>query len=88
MLFRSDDIAEDYALSMLNLEPLIVAWLDATSQDPAERNRLRALATPTREAMRDTLDHLRSRYGSAETYLRGCGVSDEQLARLRARLLE
>ena len=24
----------------------------------------------------------------AETYLRGCGVSDEQLARLRARLLE
>jgi len=83
-----DDIAADYALSTLNLEPLIVAWLDATSQDPAERNRLRALATPTREAMLDTLDHLRSRHGSAEAYLRGGGLSDEQLARLRARLLE
>jgi protein tyrosine/serine phosphatase len=83
-----DDIAEDYALSMLNLEPLIIEWLDSTSQDPAERDRLRALATPTREAMLDTIDHLRSRHGSAEAYLRGGGVSDQQLAHLRARLLE
>jgi protein tyrosine/serine phosphatase len=81
-------IAGDYALTMINLEPLIAEWLDSMSRDPVERDRLRALATPTTDAMLDTLDYLRRRYGSAEAYLRGGGVSDEQLARLRARLLE
>lgn len=83
-----EDIAGDYALTIVNLEPLIVEWLDSLSRDPVERDRLRALATPTREAMLDTLDHLRRSYGSAESYLSGGGVTNEQLARLRARLLE
>jgi protein-tyrosine phosphatase len=80
-------IADDYALTGHNLEPLIVEWLDSMSSDPAERDRLRALAYPSQEAMLDTLENLRTRYESAEKYLRGGGVSDAQLVRLRERLL-
>jgi protein-tyrosine phosphatase len=83
-----DEIADDYALTSLSLDPIITEWLDSQSSDPAERERLRALAMPSREAMLQTLAHHRERYGSAEAYLRGGGVTDEQLARLRGRLLE
>lgn len=82
------DIAEDYALTAQNIEPLIVEWLDSMSDDPHERQRLREMAMPTRDDMLDGLAYLQSRYGSAEAYLREGGVSDEQLARLRDRLLE
>jgi hypothetical protein len=43
---------------------------------------------PAREAMLDTLAHVRRRYGSAESYLRAAGVTDDPLSRLRARLIE
>jgi len=83
-----EDIADDYALTALNLEPLIIDWLDAMSDDEAERARLRGLAHPRREAMLDTLEYLRAKYGSAEQYLSQAGVTDNQLARVRARLVE
>lgn len=83
-----DDIADDYARTAVNLEPLIVQWLDSITDDADERDRLRALAMPAREAMLDTLAHLRSRYESAEAYLRDGGVSDAQIERLRSRLRE
>lgn len=82
-----DDVADDYALTAASLEALIADWLDEMSSDEAERSRLRALADPRREAMLDTLAYLRSRYGSAGDYLRGAGVSDAQLQRLRQRLV-
>ena len=82
------DMADDYALTARNLEPLILEWLNSMSDDPNERQRLREMAMPAHDAMLDGLAYLRSRYGSAEAYLRAGGVTDEQLARLRGRLLE
>jgi protein tyrosine/serine phosphatase len=82
-----EDIANDYALTMLNLEPLIMEWLD-TIEDSAERERMRELATPRREAMLETLAHVRESYGGTERYLRDAGVSDEQIERLRQRLVD
>lgn len=82
-----DDIADDYARTAVNLEPLIVEWLDSISDDANERDRLRALAMPAREAMLDALAHLRRHYDSAETYLRDGGLSGAQVERLRARLV-
>ena len=82
------DIADDYALTASNIEPLIAEWLDSMSDDPVERERLRVLAMPGREAMLDTLAFLHTRYGSAEAYLRMGGLTDVQLQRLRARLIE
>jgi hypothetical protein len=82
------EIADDYALTAQNIEPLIIEWLDNMSADPLERQRLRELAMPHADAMLEALTYLRSRFGSAEAYLRAGGVSDRQLARLRERLLE
>jgi protein-tyrosine phosphatase len=83
-----DDIAEDYALTMASFEPLIVEWLDHMSGDLAERDRLRQLATPSGEAMLEMLAHLAAVYVSAESYLQAGGLADDQVARLRGRLLE
>jgi protein-tyrosine phosphatase len=82
-----ETIANDYAMSGLTLEPRLSEWLDSKSQDEAQRDRLRRLVLPTREAMFETLGHLYSRYGSGEAYLRGGGVTDAQMDRLRTRLL-
>jgi len=81
------DIADDYALTMLNLEPLIVDWL-ATIEDPAERERMRELATPRQEAIVEMLAHVRDTYGSVEAYLRSAGVRAEQIEHIRTRLVE
>jgi protein-tyrosine phosphatase len=83
-----EDIADDYALTALTLEPLIIEWLDSNTQDVAERERLRNLAMPAREAMLDTLAYIRAEHSSAEAYLRGGGTTSEQISRLRDRLLE
>jgi protein-tyrosine phosphatase len=83
-----EDIADDYALTALNLEPLIVDWLDEMTSDEAERERLRVLAQPDREAMLDSLAHVRGRHGSVEAYLRLHGVTDGDMERIRRRLVE
>ena len=81
-----EDIADDYALTMLNLEPLIMEWL-YTYEDEGERARMRDLATPRREAMLAALSHVRERYGDVGSYLRAAGVDDQQLERIRERLV-
>ena len=83
-----EDIADDYALTALSIEPLIVEWLDEHSNTDEEREYLRALAMPVREAMLDTLAYMREQHGSAEAFLMGGGVTAEQFERLRARLVE
>ena len=82
-----EDIADDYALTQLVLEPLIADWLDQMSHDAQERERLRQLSVPSREAMLDTLHHLRERHGGAVPYLLEAGVTQAQLDRLRNRLV-
>jgi len=82
-----DDIADDYALTMLNLEPLIMDWLE-TIEDPADRERMHELATPRQEAIVEMLAHVRDTYGSVEAYLRSAGVSAEQIEHIRSRLVE
>ena len=81
------DIADDYAMTQLVLEPLIADWLDQMSHDPAERERLRRLAVPSRAAMLDTLAYLRERYGGAVPYLLESGVTQAQIDVLRNRLV-
>lgn len=56
-------------------------WPEAIVADYA----LTAGADPA--AMRNTLDHLASRYGGAQSYLENAGVSASELARVRRRLV-
>ncbi|HUP82805.1 MAG TPA: tyrosine-protein phosphatase [Candidatus Limnocylindria bacterium] len=83
-----EDIADDYALSQLVLDELVKEWFAYMGAAASEQGRLRTLADPSREAMLGTLAHLHLRYGSATDYLLGAGVTEDQLEKLRMRLVE
>jgi hypothetical protein len=76
----NESIVADYALSQ------DVLW----SRWEAERLDAPALPPPHAppEAMAEVLDWLEREHGGAEGYLRAIGLSDDRIARLRARLLE
>ena len=80
-------IAADYALSEENLAPNGPAWIDGVD-DELERERRRKLMRTPAEAMAQTLDELERRYGTVEEYLRSTGLGDEQVDRLRGRLVD
>jgi protein tyrosine/serine phosphatase len=81
-----DEVADDYALTMLAYEKLIDEWIGNVEE--SDQERMRELAKPTREAMLEMLEHVTTTYGGAEQYLLGAGVSPEQIARIRDRLIE
>jgi protein tyrosine/serine phosphatase len=84
-----EDIADDYALTQLVLEEIMTEWFQSLAvTDDGEKERLWNLSVPSREAMLDTLAYLRERYGGAERYLLEAGMTQDQMARLRARLVD
>ena len=82
-----ETIAADYALSDSYLQPLYDELL-AVIDDPAERKRRALQYRSPPESILAVLDHLDVRYGGVATYLRAAGVMEEQLARIRGRLVE
>ena len=80
-------IAADYALSETALAGERAAALAAASDDEA-RARIERGYDASAGTMLATLAHLRSRHGGAEAYLRRAGLSDGDVERIRARLLE
>ncbi len=83
-----ETIAADYALTAENLRPRDEEWLEHGPGDRAEREELLIRFAPTAEVMLEVLDHLAERYGGVEAYLLRAGVTADDLARLRARLLD
>jgi protein tyrosine/serine phosphatase len=84
-----EDIADDYALTMLVIDRIMTEWLEAIGvTDEVERERLMRIGNPSREAMLDTLNYLRERYGGAERFLLDGGMTRDQIERLRARLVD
>lgn len=82
----TEEIAADYALSEERLKPRHEGWL-AAAETEAERERLRRITRTPPEAILGVFDELERRYGSVEGYLRSAGLSDEDLALARSRLL-
>ncbi|MCC6626949.1 MAG: tyrosine-protein phosphatase [Chloroflexi bacterium] len=84
-----DTIVADYALSN---DYLMNGYYDDVRQRVLERGEnwdyVRPLLYCHPEAMRQTLAHLADRYGGAEPYLRGIGLSTTELAALRDALIE
>jgi protein-tyrosine phosphatase len=80
-----DDVAEDYALTfdLLGRGPRV--WVQAADDERERRRRMFMQHTPA-DAMRSALTRLEELHGSVEGYLRGSGLSDAQLARLKERL--
>jgi protein-tyrosine phosphatase len=81
------DIAADYALSEAALASEKAAALAGAADDEA-RARIERGYDSRAETMLATLAHLRTRHGGAKAYLTRAGLSDVDIERIRARLLE
>ena len=80
-------VAADYAESGRNMSHLFDDWIaDAASEEDRELRRRLALAEQA--TMQLVLEWLRERAGGAAGYLLEAGLSEEQLERLRARLVD
>ena len=80
-----EDIAADYALSEERLRPRHEQWL-AEAETEAERERLRRISRTPADAMVGVFAELERRHGGATEFLRGSGLSAEELELARARL--
>jgi protein-tyrosine phosphatase len=79
------EIGADYAWSRTRLRPRHEQWL-ALAENDEEREAVRRLISTPAEAIVRVLDELDERFGGVEEYLRGGGLRDTEIARLRARL--
>ena len=80
-------IAADYVLSDSYLQPLYAELLAAV-EEPSERERRAREYRSLPESILAVLDHLNAQYGGVAAYLRGADVSDEQMERIRRRLVQ
>jgi protein tyrosine/serine phosphatase len=81
------EIAADYALSEGSLAAELEVALAAAADDEARERLVRSYdARP--ETMLATLAHLQTRHGGAKAYLTRAGLSDADIDRIRARLLD
>lgn len=82
-----ETIIEDYMLTERLLAPLVEQWLPQMRERGYDDAMASALLAAPRQDIEATLSHLRERYGSAEGYARGIGVSDATVSAVRARLI-
>jgi protein-tyrosine phosphatase len=81
------EIGADYAVSEHNLSPEVEQrWLDAPVEG-VERARREKLSRTPAEGMVRALGEIEQRYGDVAAYLRATGLNDEQIDRLRERLV-
>jgi protein-tyrosine phosphatase len=80
-----EDIAADYALSEERLQPRHEQWL-AEAETEAERERLRRISRTPAESMIGVFTELERRHGGATEFLRGSGLSAEELELAGTRL--
>jgi protein tyrosine/serine phosphatase len=80
-----EDIAADYSLSEERLRPRHETWFEAAESEE-ELERLRRIAQTPARSMTGVFVELERRYGGVESYLRGAGVTEEELELVRGRL--
>jgi protein tyrosine/serine phosphatase len=79
-------IGADYALTADNLRARWQVWL-REARDEEERAKLEKLQHTPADAMSRVVQEVERRYGDVASYLRAAGLSDEQVDRLRERLV-
>ncbi len=82
-----ETIGADYALTAECLRPAEEAWLADGPGTRAEREALLIKYAPTAAVILAALAHLDAQYAGTEAYLRKHGVTEDQIRRIRARLL-
>jgi protein tyrosine/serine phosphatase len=81
-----DAIGEDYAVTAANLEPSSSRWIPAI-EDEAERAKWEKLKDTPADGMIRVIEEIERRYGDVASYVRAAGLTDEQVDRLRERLV-
>lgn len=82
----SEEVSADYALSEERLRPRHEAWFEAAESEE-ELEKLRRITQTPAASMVGVFAELERRHGGVEAYLRGAGVTDEELELVRERLL-
>ena len=83
------DIVADYSVSDQYLAPVYERIFESMRRDMSEREIEKYLPfflTPP-DNMRRLLKHLKDTYGGVTEYLRGCGLGEDTLSRLRAHMI-
>ena len=84
----AETIATDYAMTAELLRPRERQWLESLDpEERAEREAMLARYAPTTEVMLQVLAGLGERDGGVEPYLRSTGLGQDDLDRLRERLV-
>ena len=81
----TEEIARDYALSEERLRARHDKWIEEAETEE-ERERLKRMAQTPADSIKGVFSELERRYGSVEGYLRHGGLTNDELARARARL--
>lgn len=81
-------VAHDYALTGTFLRPHMHRFRGADARTHEEQERMARALETSAGAMTTFLDWLDGEHGSAEGYLRGLGITDAQIASIRAGLVE
>ena len=81
-------IAEDYALTSERITHLVEGWRAWAIQQGHNMLLFEHEISAEAVTMQATLHHIHEAYGGIPNYLRSCGVTDNQLARLRALLVD
>jgi protein-tyrosine phosphatase len=79
-------IGQDYAVTAANLEPSTSRWIPAV-EDPVQRAKWEKLSHTPAAAMVRVVREIEARYGDVASYLRAAGLTDDQVNRLRGRLV-
>jgi protein tyrosine/serine phosphatase len=82
-----EEIGIDYAVTEANLAEGIAQWIDEAETD-RDRDWRRRIGVAPAEAMVGVLDDLETRHGGVEEYLLAGGVTADDLAAARGRLLD
>jgi protein-tyrosine phosphatase len=84
----AETIAADYAMTAELLRPRERQWLEGLDpEERAQREAMLARYAPTAEVMLAVLEGLGERHGGVEPYLRSTGLGQDDLDRLRERLV-
>jgi len=83
-----ETIAADYAMSDFYLQPIYAEMLAECNGDEAAIADLKPRLTSHSDTMQRTLSYLDWKYGGPEGYLRGIGLTTDELAALRRRVLD
>jgi len=81
-------IADDYGRSRDEVDHLIAEMTTYLESQGRDTSLVERMMTAEPETMLKTLAYIRDTYGSVDTYLTTCGVSDETLAGLRVKFIE